>query len=557
MDAQKPNQKIASIRTYAQDLTSAREKRGTATPVKTSTAVMAEQKPKVTPKAKDAKVVITPNKSGLPPKVFARSAAISPLPQSAPQEKLNTLIKTELQSEATHAKKVSVDAGVENASFVVDNADAAAATIITDTKKDRFKLFPSLFASFTNWFAELRRAQARKNVPRYTVPETSRRKGVIQKATSSTGKTASADFSSIQERIRQRKLAEVNTPTTTWSANTETGFLLLEAPEIDATNAGVHNVKIVPKKSVHTDTPKADPLPTGPSGFEDPAYLASHETQTPKVSTPAPVAKTDPAPTPVMEVVPEVPEPSPVVATPVVAPVSEEPEIENAQEESEPVAVSLVRLDTNFLALVTSAIALVLIGVGIYVYQTVTPNVITDIQTPAQKIFPESELEIINLGELTQQELTTKLLGVREEVTVATEVATHINATELDPTDLILLINPQLQLNFAHSLTLVRAGYSSEQVPFLAFGITDAITARGGMLTWEGELYQDFARTFGTNIPTPTTPKFIDASLAGIDIRVLKNTSGQEVLLYGILDSTILITTDSMTFAALLPLITK
>jgi hypothetical protein len=139
---------------------------------------------------------------------------------------------------------------------IEDNDEVGGATIITDTKKDRFKLFPAIGESLKNWVQDIRDAQEEKKKPRYTVPETTRRKGVIQKATSQTGKITSADHSTLQERIRQRLEKEVvkygndesSESHVTWTPNTETGFLLLEEPE-----GGVSNVQVVPRKNFYTN----------------------------------------------------------------------------------------------------------------------------------------------------------------------------------------------------------------------------------------------------------------------------------------------------------------
>lgn len=90
----------------------------------------------------------------------------------------------------------------------IENAEAEAATIITDTKKDRFKLFPAISASIKGWFSNKKAEKAAKKAPKYTVPETTRRQGVIQRATSVTAKSTTADHDSIQERIRRREEEE-------------------------------------------------------------------------------------------------------------------------------------------------------------------------------------------------------------------------------------------------------------------------------------------------------------------------------------------------------------
>ena len=140
--------------------------------------------------------------------------------------------------------------------YIKDNGEnAGGATIITDTKKDRFKLFPAIGESLKGWFKELQKNREEKKKPKYTVPETTRRKGVIQRATSQTGKIATADHDSLQEKIRQRLQKEIvgfgneaKEDHVIWTPNTEPGFPLLEAGD----NTGISNIQVVPRKNFYT-----------------------------------------------------------------------------------------------------------------------------------------------------------------------------------------------------------------------------------------------------------------------------------------------------------------
>ncbi len=139
------------------------------------------------------------------------------------------------------------------------NLFAGPATIITDTKKDRFRLFPAIGDSLKKWFEDNKKNFLTKKTPKYTVPETTRRKGVIQKATSKTGTFVASDHSLIYKRIKERdqetkervasndikrnignvqvikkrttKETPEHTPTTTWSSHIESTFPLLDEGE--------------------------------------------------------------------------------------------------------------------------------------------------------------------------------------------------------------------------------------------------------------------------------------------------------------------------------------
>jgi hypothetical protein len=128
------------------------------------------------------------------------------------------------------------------------HVDSGTTVIIKDTKTNRFNILSAVTDSVQQWYKEF--STHKKKSPKYTLPETDHRKGVIQKATSKTGTIFTADNETIKEQIRLRRAqvlptektqpedTEITTnestdeiPETTWSPYTETGFNLLESPE--------------------------------------------------------------------------------------------------------------------------------------------------------------------------------------------------------------------------------------------------------------------------------------------------------------------------------------
>jgi hypothetical protein len=94
--------------------------------------------------------------------------------------------------------------------------EALPAVIITDTKHKRFKLGEAIATGMTSWWGNKKESALKKKVPKYTVPEAERRKGVIQKATAKTGVTSTSDHAAVVARIKATKqapLARVTTPT--------------------------------------------------------------------------------------------------------------------------------------------------------------------------------------------------------------------------------------------------------------------------------------------------------------------------------------------------------
>src|SRR3989338_10051788 len=277
--------KLAAIRTYAKDLDSNRNHKASAAaePVVVETA---EQMVKEPVRASDT----------LTTKV---SRVEVPAPKPAPKK----VPKVPALKPITPTKN--------DPTIIMDNEDGAAATIITDTKHDEFKLIPAIINSIHDWFLAKKRGYKAKKIPKYTVPYTTRRKGIIQKATSKTGKFASSDFSSIQERILERnanaaaKALRDDEPDTIWTANTEPGFALLA----ETTAQKISNVQMVARKSFRATPTEVVPEPepiyeteTETDGPDDNRWAATARAAAPEVNLPA-VAAIDE-----VEEVPEVPE---------------------------------------------------------------------------------------------------------------------------------------------------------------------------------------------------------------------------------------------------------
>ena len=98
----------------------------------------------------------------------------------------------------------------------------------------------------------------------------------------------------------------------------------------------------------------------------------------------------------------------------------------------------------------------------------------------------------------------------------------------------------------------MRVGYIN-QSPYLLLKIKDETAARGGLLMWESTMYSDLTTLM--SLAPEATDSFLDATIGNTDVRILKNINGSERLLYGIVSGTIVITTNSASFAQLTTLL--
>lgn len=451
--------------------------------------------------------------------------------------------------------------------ILVDAEKATNAVTIKDAKKARFRLFPAIFSAIKGWFAEQKSKQEAKKTPLYSVPDTSRRKGVIQKATSKTGKITSADHLSIHERVRQRKERAVpKTPVTIWTANTEPGFPLLEAPE-----AAVSNVKVVPKKSFRTTT-----------------AVVKEEIKV----VPAPAPITPIAPTVNEPVVPEtktveleVPTAVPVIAkveTPQQIPVTIElPEDQVVEEvmyetESEPTeSVTklkptnlrewLFSINTNTISIGIAGLcfALLLVSGVTYVWYKNQPEPQILVEE-AQPILANTPLIQIYGQGLEAKELYKTITDNKPTDETAIShlifIADQMTKANLKPEFLLEQLELTLDGSFSRSINNIYFGTTGNKASFIIFQVSDQNTAQGGMLAWENSLYQEtqafFNHDYRNDPGSIKTAVFSDSIIGDTDVRILKTLAGAEMLVYGLVNrETIIITTDSETFTRLTNLI--
>ncbi|MFT7644560.1 MAG: hypothetical protein ACI9BF_000209 [Candidatus Paceibacteria bacterium] len=124
---------------------------------------------------------------------------------------------------------------------LVPSNDEYDSMVITDTKISDFKLFPSIFTSIKSYLKELATHRKKKKIPTYKVPETTSRRGVIQRATSKTGTIFTANNETLKEQIRRRREApqeatDLDKTKTNWSPYTEPGYDLLGSPDQERTS---------------------------------------------------------------------------------------------------------------------------------------------------------------------------------------------------------------------------------------------------------------------------------------------------------------------------------
>jgi hypothetical protein len=317
------SKKVLAVRTYANDLAETRAVRdhtdttavmtkSTVTTLPTAVTTIAHTTPTAVsgvpqklvftePKSKkgitsrpstvtDTNTITAPPKNTIPPfHTFQKPAVTIPAAPagvtkiSVPTSVISTQPKASILTNPSHGVSVG------------DEADAATeATVITDTKRSKFSITAAVTKSMSGWFQNKKDTITGKNKPKYTVPQADRRKGVIQKATSMTGRTSTADHAEVLKRLRANKQTAGIVPVTT--------------PKIVASEPTWDSAALVPATAPTPKTPTTLPVQTITS---EPIV----------VHTPKPVVASVP---PLPKIVPTIPQggrpAKPVVSVPVISP---------------------------------------------------------------------------------------------------------------------------------------------------------------------------------------------------------------------------------------------
>ncbi len=455
------------------------------------------------------------------------------------QKKVNTIQENIVVE--TPAEKASNEAAAETTPAKLNIGYDA--TVITDTKADRFQLFPSIINSLRAWFKKLSTEKKRKKIPTYSITETERRKGVIQKATSKSATLFTADSDTIKDQIRKRRIEESakHEPETTWSPFTDVGYNLLE--EGDKTQNVVVEYKKIPEiPQVHQPIEiKADvvsipeaPVETKESNSSDDTlaearWAASNEVnRTPVITSQKPrltvLNKSNPNQ---------------------VSNANPEPEVKN---NNDTVSSLFKQFDPNttiivLLVIVVSLIAIILISRSLLNNSTQTAEpIVINLNTEIKPILNKAVAapisitpsELGNLPTLVKNSAQNTPAGIVELALIAPD------SSELAGSYIFSLLHFRTIPNLKQSLSAVRFVTLNHSQPAIVMKFVDIDTVRGGMLQWEAAMPLDMTDLYG--VPYGVEPYFSDIEIAGINTRTL-NHAGKVVLIYGFLDeNTALIT---------------
>ncbi len=446
--------------------------------------------------------------------------------------------------------------------------ESQTATIITDTKYRQFSLGSSITKKITSWFEDKKDIVTGKKKPKYSVPQADRRKGVIQKATSLTGRASVADHAQVLERLRHNKknpavatavpaVIEPKSTAPSWEGESSTthkeeSHTPISFPSVPTKSVVAHAYQIPERNHAHST----------PEIIKEPILPAAHISTVPVHIEPNPQPHTPP-PTPVLPaVLPSVPVPQveivvaiPTMPQPIVVPVVTP---QAAPEPRTPAIIPTIPkvvktnptleswfADTNRIVLGGAVVMiglLMLWGTVNMVTPILFPNA-TDGPAVRAPLFATSVQQQLSISGLTREEIMKRLRETTQSSEPLLELELFAASTTnlITPTEFFTQLEIDESIAFTAAINVVTPGaYRNE--PFLALLVVNEATALGGMLNWEKRMNQDLISWFGTNIETSA---FRDESIASTDVRVLRNASGAIVIVYGFIRPNIIVITTS------------
>jgi hypothetical protein len=544
--AETSTKQLPPLRTYARDLETERQRRGM--PSTPTPPVMSALPPKP-PQSKTPAVpaapapapqTTTPEKPA-PPEHLATTP---PAPKRASEAVLKTR-EDELKKDsglrpttippfhtlktATRrtAAPVAATAAESDRDTITIIDDQSGATVITDTKRNRFSLGRSLFASLRAWWQKRTQERKARNTPKYVVPETDRRKGVIQRATSHTGRQITGDPAQLRDLVRERQVNPppvIAKPETTWTPHTETIFELLPVPEADE-----HFTNVTTTARYSSDTPAAQrPTPIKATSVAVPPVTPAPVTEVTKPTLPAPV-QTEPKPQPEEEIV-SVPAPEPDTKPVLVARAPAQPRS--------------FRFDTNTLAVGIVALVVVvgLGNLGLRAY--LTPAPVTEVTEPTLPL--TMPLRTLLVVDDTRDVLMGALTTAQTEATLPLQLFDlQRNAVPITPRTILTLLDENLGNSLSGEVTALYFGWHNRSTAFVVLSVTDRTRVWGHLLQNERAL----GSALSPLLRTSADRSFTDERINQYDIRSHRADDNTEELAYGFVnDNTLVITRDKATF---------
>lgn len=453
------------------------------------------------------------------------------------------------------------------------DSEVMEGTIITDQKRDRFKLLPAMSEAIGGWFKEGKNAiEERAEKKRQAIPKVNKveeRKAVVEKA---------AAGSALAPKDDHKKLAAKLPESVKKSGGENKPALVISKKDPDAKPTWSHFEGEQVKTQTPTPTPNVTATETIPTKNET-APVAPVIPPTPKPievlkAIPAePVTqKTEPAKEekpPAKEIVPQV-EPVEIV-------IGKKPEPEVRKWRPTPAPKRRFKIPSAVVYASVVVVAFGAVGGGVALSfwffssnqgVTATNPLDSEVKTKAVELLSNDRLIEVPLPS-NRNDLYNNLIEQREPnggiILFALMVGGGSNSVRASSDQVMSTLSWTASPALLRSIKEISLGSLGES-PYIVAKVTSFDTAFGGLLAAEENLSSDLSPLFGTEVDetfdpdnqdfastTPSLPAFfVDDVVRNHDVRVLRDRLEAERIVYGFVSqNTVVITTDRATFSAI------
>jgi hypothetical protein len=521
-----------------------------------------------------------PAASFIPPKKAA-APEVSAVPKAAQGEvKLPTLEDDAPSMPLPAAEPVHPHAARQN--LTLEEMDEAAlpafkmttGSIIRETKRERFKLLPSMVTATKTWAEDISKNYNERRHPRHEVMQAEVRKHTIEAASREAEIAPKDDFTIVAQRLKNAPRQKVTTgitfskkqevPAPQWTHLQEEedarqqGIASEAAPAAPKEEESADAVTI-PYEEAVTPQPITEPEPVAAAEEIEPQPISAPEIMESRIpedeaaeERPESVEAAQPS---------QVPEPLSEERSPYRTPITVKSATaqSSARERGFPVLF--------FGGVVALAVVL---GIGVslvFFLQRPQSTGIVEQNAAAEPPHLLNAQDVQGAPLPATREALLSLLGNEStgggvSVLYFTDEAGNVASAA----DVLSVLAAQTDGSFSRNVTDLVFG-STDGQPFLLLKTKDFDTAFAGILGWERSLSGDLAPLFGVPVvssfdPTARTDTqlreafFKDEIVSNKNARVLLDEKGKERIVYAFVDrNTLVITTTPAAFASLVPLV--
>jgi hypothetical protein len=587
MDVQGSSQKkITRIHTFESDVAQARLTQGIANPVtpivvpteKQSTyapPVTNTEKPEVplpaVTIAQSTQTFPTPTpvitteirqKQTIPPVQNTPKVAV---PLQTPPPPVETKDYSMISKEIAGAVKTPAPSILSDTTDPYDGEALSSGTVISDTRRKRFKLFPAILSAVTSWFSSTKEAYEASKIPVNTIVKAEKRIETIVKAAAQSEQAPKDDFKKVAEHLKTVERKQIHStlmfrdkesvPAPTWESANDSVETKDEPLPVPAPLLQPEVTREVPKL-VDTPEPEPLPLPEVTQMLHEPVLTEREKlvevvpevvpvvavaepivtiAEDVEVNIPVTAVESEPTvfapaePEEIIETLPEKKYTEPVaVVEPIPVPafipeparevpyteVAEMPPVQNAVQSTRYAPPRTDRSSYPFYALISVILIASFSGIAFSYYLFAGKgSSVTTLEAPVYEvpklIQAQDNTSFVltdNRNELLQTLLAN--LNTADTVTQMYPTVTEGGTSKPAPVEAVVaVLAPRAPGSFTRSIKEITFGSTGNAEPFIIIKSTSFDVAFAGMLNWETMMSADLVPLFGETVTETFDPQ--------------------------------------------------